>query len=271
MPKRATVAGPAFPSKYGNAEGYDSYMGRWSAALAPVFLDFASLSRPMSLLDVGSGTGNLLAAATTALPGTRLVGVDPSQALLRKARARPELAEATFIEGRAEALPFAVGVFDGCFSLLVLQEFPDRLAALREMRRVTRPGGIVAACVWDFSRMPVIASLVEAIKAVDPDAGAGLSTNSPLQVPDEARLTQDWIDAGLGEVLAGRIVVGSVFLNFNEFWHPLLSGSTPSTLTLAALPEPDRARVKSAMRKRFAAKPGGFSVVAEALVVRGRV
>ena len=151
--------GTPIARKYGDAAGYDSYMGHWSSALAPLFLGFAALQQPASLLDVGCGTGNLLVAAAALFPNARLVGVDPSAALLGKARARVELARAELLEGAAERLPFADATFDGCLSLLVLQEFADRLGTLREMRRVTRPGGVVAACQWDFARMPVIAAL----------------------------------------------------------------------------------------------------------------
>lgn len=164
--------------KYGDAEGYDSYMGRWSAALAPLFLQFAAVGRPVSLLDVGSGTGNLLAAVSAALPDARLVGIDPSATLLHQARARPELARVVFINGGAEGLPFLESTFDCCLSLLVLQEFSDRLGPLHEMRRVTRPGGIVGACQWDFSRMPVIAALVDAIARLDSAATYQLATRS---------------------------------------------------------------------------------------------
>jgi ubiquinone/menaquinone biosynthesis C-methylase UbiE len=270
MPKHAKIASTLSPRKYGDADGYDSYMGRWSAGLAPLFLEFASVGRPASLLDVGSGTGNLLAAAAVALPDTRLVGIDPSETLLLKARTRPELARVEFIEGGADALPFAVETFDCCLSLLVLQEFSDRLAALRAMRRVTRSGGIVSACVWDFTRMPIIAALVEAIATVDPVAGANLATNSPRLIADELELSQNWIEAGFKEVSADRISIVCHFRDFNDLWRPLLAGSTPSTLTLAALPRAARNIVHSLMSKRFDGKQGGFSVLSEALVVRGK-
>jgi SAM-dependent methyltransferase len=270
MPDQVPIESARAPAKYGDAEGYDSYMGGWSAALAPLFLTFAAVGRVASLLDVGSGTGNLLAAASTAMPGTRLVGVDPSKALSRKARQRPELAHVAFADGGAEALPFTAGTFDCCLSLLVLQEFPDLPAALGEMRRVTRPGGIVAACVWDFSRMPVIAVLVDAIAAVDPKLGNALAASAPPQIADEAGLARCWSEAGFAEVSAGRIAVARRFRDFDQVWRPLLAGSTPSTLTLAALPAPQRDAVQSIMRRRLAETPLGVSVVAEALVVRGR-
>ena len=148
--------------KYGDADGYDSYMGGWSAALSPIFLDFVGIDGPARVADIGCGTGNLLAALAARNPEASLVGIDPSLALLSKARLRPELAAAAFEVGAVEALPVQGGSADYTLSMLVLQEFADRPLALAEMRRITRVGGVVAACQWDFARMPIIAALIEA-------------------------------------------------------------------------------------------------------------
>ena len=261
------------PRKYGDAAGYDSYMGRWSTALAPRFLDFAALRQPASLLDIGCGTGNLLMAAAGHFPDARLVGIDPSAALLRKARGRVELAGADLLEGAAERLPFADANFDGCLSLLVLQEFVDRFATLREQLRVTRPGGVVAACQWDFARMPVIAALVDAISTIDSDMGERLATRSPDLISSEAELAAAWSGAGFREVATSRVEVIHQYRDFDELWISLLGGSTPSTLMLSALLADDRETVRQRMQSRFhVADPTSvLEVVAEALVVRGRV
>ena len=258
--------------QYGDADGYDSYMGGWSAALAPLFVKFAAVGEPASVLDVGCGTGNLLAELAVALPRAALTGVDPSTTLLDKARQRPELARVTFLEGTVEGLPFESGTFDCTLSLLVLQEFSDRLLAIREMRRVTRPGGIVAACQWDFSRMPVINALVEAISAINPAAGGQLSGNSRPVFAGESELLEYWIEAGFKSASAGRINVTRTFARFNDLWLPLLAGSTPSTLTLAALPVQQRETVRQRMQLQFhvASPTAPLQVTAEALVVRGR-
>jgi SAM-dependent methyltransferase len=268
----AASEGPPIERRYGDAAGYDSYMGHWSNALAPLFLQFVALQRPDALLDIGCGTGNLLAAAADLYPDARLVGVDPSPALLHRARARGELANAELLEGTAERLPSADATFDGCLSLLVLQEFADRSVTLREMRRVTRPGGVVAACQWDFARMPVIAALVDAIVAIDPAVGERLATRSSDLFNDEAELAAAWIGAGFEEVSADRIEVVRRYRNFDELWMSLLGGSTPSTLVLSALSSDKREAVRRGMQPRFhAASPtAGLEISAEALVVRGR-
>src|SRR4029079_1449789 len=118
------------------------------------------LTAPTALIDIGCGTGNLLVAASEFFPRAHLTGIDPSIALLSKARSRAELREAELVEGVADRLPFQDASFDASVSLLVLQEFSDLPAALREMKRVVRRAGTVAACQWDFARMPVIEALV---------------------------------------------------------------------------------------------------------------
>jgi ubiquinone/menaquinone biosynthesis C-methylase UbiE len=257
--------------KYGDADGYDLYMGGWSAALSPPFIAFAGGTAGNDVLDVGCGTGNLLAALTAAHPGTRLTGVDPSAALLAKARARAELNGSTLVAGSVEALPFADGRFSHVLSMLVLQEFTDRGRALGEMRRVTRAGGVVAGCQWNFARMPVIAAVVDAIDAVDAESGAGARRNWMPAFKDEAELSQCWTAAGLEEVSASHIAVTRDFANFDAVWQPLMGGSTPSTLTLASLPPERRARARELVKRSLGVcdEAAALAITAEALVVRG--
>jgi ubiquinone/menaquinone biosynthesis C-methylase UbiE len=258
--------------KYGDAEGYDAYMGGWSAALAPPFLSYAEVTSHAAVLDVGCGTGNLLIAIKAAYPGAKVAGVDPSAALLAKARRQPELADARLEEGTVEALPFDDLSFDRTLSLLVLQEFADRGRALGEMRRVTRRGGVVAGCQWDFVRMPVIDRLVASITEINPAAGQRIGANSPRVFDDEAELIDWWNRAGFDDVDAGRIAVARDFPDFDFIWRTLLKGPTPSTLTLASLPRAEQEAVYQRMAPSFPAGAGGtLRISAEALVVKGRV
>jgi SAM-dependent methyltransferase len=242
-------------------------MGQWSNALAPLFLRFALVEEPRSLLDVGAGTGSLLAAAAAMLPHARLAGIDPSAALLSRARRLPELAHADLREGVAEHLPFAPGSFDACLSLLVLQEFCDPPAALREFKRVTKPGGIVAAALWKFEGMPVIIALLDALAAVEPANVLASRPARPYQ--DEGALAAAWKQLGLRRVSAQPIKVERTFRDFDELWTPLLSGPTPSTKFLATLSKEKREAVCEHVRLRLTKGPGPFSLTAEALAVRG--
>jgi SAM-dependent methyltransferase len=257
---------PSRPRIYGDADGYDAYMGGWSVLLAPSFLRSALARPPAALLDIGCGTGNLLAAARRSFPRAALVGIDPSAALLARARRHSPLSSATLARAVAEALPFANASFDGALSLLVLQEFPEPQRALAEMRRVVRRGGCVAACQWDFARMPVIATLVEALVEVAPASALRLRTSRIFT--DEAELGHAWRQAGLGDVNVTRIGVTRDFPDFDALWHPLLTGPTPSTMMLAALPADEREAVRSLMLRRLGnGKP--LAITAEAFAVRG--
>jgi len=254
---------------YGDAPGYDAYMGRWSAALAPPFVRFACLSNPKSVLDIGCGTGNLLAAVCVEFPEAGLVGIDPSHALLDRTRARADLAGVELVEG-ADLSVFKGATFDACLSLLVLQEFSDLPEVLRQMRRVTRSGGVVAACQWDFAAMPVIAALVEAIASVDAATGARLAVRAPGLIADEGELAREWSLAGFAGVSTTRIRVVQEYPDFDAVWRPLLAGSTPSTLALARLPAVQQASVREHMLSRLVLPAEApIRLMAEALAVRG--
>ena len=258
--------------KYADADGYDAYMGGWSTILAEPFLDFASVQDGGTIVDLGCGTANLLAAAAMAFRKARLIGVDPSPALLAKARGRPELMRATLLEGGVESIPLKAATADFTLSLLVLQEFSDRPAAVSEMRRITRPGGTVAACQWGFARMPVIDALMTAIEVVRPSAVQSIAANSPQAFVEEGELFACWHNAGLVEVRTGRITVTRTFDVFEDLWRPLLTGSTPSTLMLASMSQPEQLAVREGMEERLRWQGSGpFSLSAEAIVVTGRV
>ncbi len=238
---------------------------------APKLVKFSGVKAGATVLDVGCGTGNLLAEVAARHPGVRFVGIDPSEALLRKARARADLSGARLLAGGVESMPFADGGFSHTLSMLVLQEFTDRERAIAEMRRVTGAGGIIAACQWDFAKMPVIDALVEAITEVDPVGGARLDRRSSPVFNDEGELVESWVRGGLADVTAGRIMVERTFAGFDRVWLPLLAGSTPSTLALAALSAAPQARVRTLMMRRFGVVDVGAAMTlrAEALVVRG--
>jgi ubiquinone/menaquinone biosynthesis C-methylase UbiE len=258
---------------YGNPAGYERYMGRWSMALAPTFLRFACSCEPGALLDMGCGTGSLMRTAARCFPRARLIGMDPVASYLRHARATVAPERADFVVGFVEQMPFADGMFDCCLSLLLLQEIREREPALREMRRVTRDGGIVAACQWDFGHgMPMSLAIREVLSAVAPDVYERLSKRQATAFTSEAELRQHWEAAGLADVETARLATTLAYASFDDLWQPLLSGSTPVTAAVAALPSDARDEVHRRLRKRFLGdRPdNAFSLRAEAFAVRGR-
>ena len=132
-----------------DGDAYELQMGRWSRRLAPILVDFADIARARRVLDVGCGTGNL-SACLARNPGIGSInGIDLSPAYIEHAKRTNDDARLNFEVGDACALPFTDAHFDHSFSMLALQFTPDIGLAVREMRRVTRPGGTVAAATWD--------------------------------------------------------------------------------------------------------------------------
>ena len=127
------------------ADAYDRFMGRYSRVLAPVFADFARVAGGMRILDVGCGPGALTTELVARTGAENVVAVDPSAPFVEAARARHP--GVTVELAPAEALPFASGAFDAALAQLVVHFMSDPVVGLTEMRRVTRPGGAVAACV----------------------------------------------------------------------------------------------------------------------------
>jgi SAM-dependent methyltransferase len=130
---------------------------RWRTAENSAAYLLPALQPGQSLLDVGCGPGNLtLDLAARVAPG-RVVGVDRSEAVLELARAEAAATEGapdvTFAVGDAYALPFEDGTFDVVHAHQLLQHLGDPVAALRELRRVARPGGVVAVRDADYAGM----------------------------------------------------------------------------------------------------------------------
>ncbi|MGW6710180.1 class I SAM-dependent methyltransferase, partial [Streptomyces sp. NPDC054956] len=131
-------------------DAYERYMGRWSRPLADEFV--AWLDRPDGLrwLDVGCGTAALTAAVAGRCRPRTVVGLDRSAGFVAAARASAP-APAHFLVADGLALPVRDAVCDVAVSGLVLNFLPTPSAAVAEAYRVVRPGGLVAAYVWDYA------------------------------------------------------------------------------------------------------------------------
>ncbi|MEV0323067.1 class I SAM-dependent methyltransferase [Streptomyces sp. NPDC050658] len=115
------------------------------------------------ILDVGCGTGYFSRrAAASVTPGGRVTGIDPSQPMIEYATRRAP-ANCTFQTASAQELPFGDASFDVIVSSLAIHHLPDgdRLVALREMRRVLRPGGRLL--LVDYGRLPRHLRLTKAL------------------------------------------------------------------------------------------------------------
>jgi SAM-dependent methyltransferase len=231
---------------FADERGYESLMGRWSRLLGGELMRFAGIGEGERVLDVGCGTGSLASALLADHPGVEVVGVDPSPAFVAAARAR--VPEARFEVGDAQDLNFGDGSFDRSFSMLVLNFVPDPALAAAEMRRVTRPGGSVAACVWDYGGgMGMLRRFWDAAVALDPAAADRHEARMPLCRQGE--LASLWNRTRLEKVRQEALEISTPFSSFADFWQPFLSGVGPSGAYAASLPLEKREALEAALRR----------------------
>jgi SAM-dependent methyltransferase len=253
-----------------NAEGYEKLMGRFSRRLADSFIGFTGASPAEKILDVGCGTGAMTFALAQRGDHAAIVGIDVSEPYVAFARARNADPRITFEIADASSIPLPSGHFDRAVSQLVLQFLPDPLPAVTEMRRVVRPGGLVAACVWDsFGGQPHIRMLWDTASALGLDKARNLFR--PLSTAGE--LAAMWRKAGLTQVKDDTITMRFEFANFDDYWTPFLSGDgPPGQMVMGLLPE-QRATLEQQLRHVFlSGRPDGHrSFIAAAWICKGIV
>jgi len=262
------VAGPVEVWAAGDA--YEPYIGRWSRLVAREFLAWLGPAAGGSWLDVGCGTGALAATVLTTADPAALVGLDPSAGFLANARARLDDRRARFVVADARRLPLAGARFDAVVSGLVLNFVPDPAAAVAEMARVARPGGRVAAYVWDYAGgMELIRRFWDAAAALDP-AAADLDEGRRFPLCRPEPLAGLFRDAGLGEVAVRAVQVPTVFRDFDDYWTPFLGGQGPAPGYVLSLDEAGRVALREELAARLpAAADGSIALAARAWAVAG--
>ena len=253
---------------FSESDGYERFMGRWSRLLAPPFARFAQVGDRDRVLDVGSGTG-ALAFASAAITSAQVTGVERSTAYVRYAQEHADDQRVRFEVGDAVALPFADDVFDRTLSMLVLNFVPDSATALREMIRVTRPGGTVAASVWDYGDgMEMLRAFWDEAVAMDPEIASRDERHMPLST--RGALADLWRVQGLCDIKEQPLTIETEFSSFDDYWQPFLCGQGPAGAYVASLTGSARHALQSRLNERFATDTG-FSLRARAWAVRGLV
>jgi SAM-dependent methyltransferase len=242
------------------ADAYDRFMGRYSVQLSPQLADFAQIGAGQRVLDVGSGPGALTAELIAR--GAEVTAVDPSPPFVEAIRERHPGVEAQVAP--AEQLPFEDGTFDAALAQLVVHFMSDPVAGLREMARVTREGGVVAACVWDHGGAQTpLAPFWHAVHDLDPDEEG--ETN--LAGAQEGALTQLFGEAGIRDVEETSLPINVEHATFEEWWEPFTLGVGPAGAYVAQLEHTQRNTLRDALRERLGEE---FTLTARAWCARGR-
>ncbi len=247
------MTGRATDDAFSAAAAYEGYMGRWSRQLAPRFLDWLRPPADADWLEVGCGTGALSAAILAQAAPRSLLAIDPAAGFVAQARAQLGGPRARFEVADGAALPATDASRDVVASGLVLNFIPDRLAALAEIRRVLRPGGLFGFYVWDYpgGGMGFIAAFWAAATLLDP-AAAAVEQGARFAFCTPVGLTALCRDAGLPAPTVEPLEMTTRFADFEAFWQPFTLGAGPAGGYLAKQPPERQSAIRDKLAERFA-------------------
>ena len=250
-----------------SVDAYDRYVGRYSRQLAERLIDRAGVHPGQTALDVGCGPGALTSALVALLGAENVAAVDPSAAFADACRQRHPGVRVEV--ATAESLPFGNAQFDATLAQLVVNFMADAVAGVGEMRRVTRPGGAVAAAVWDYADgMTLIRTFWDSVSATAP-GHAGDEQQMRHATPTE--LSDLWDTVGLTDVSVAGATISADYRDFEDLWSPLEAGVGPAGAYTAALDTEDREALKKEFARRLGVSDQPFQLSARAWVVTGRV
>ena len=244
-------------------DAYARFMGRFAVPLGLAFADFAGIAPGQRVLDVGCGPGALTTELVRRVGADHVAAIDPSPPFVAGLHER--LPDVDVVTGTAEHLPHPDREFDATVAQLVVHFMSDPAGGLREMARVTRPDGVVAACVWDHDggRSP-LSTVWDCARELDPGAIA----EDGLPGARAGHLEELAAAAGWSDVVSGVLTVTVPSASFEEWWEPYTFGVGPLGEYVRSLDDTARARLRDRCAERLG--PAPFSITASAWAVRGR-
>ena len=257
------------PMNFADSAAYERLMGRWSRAVAPVFLDWLAPPHRACWLDVGCGTGILAETVLELCAPVAVCAVDSEPAQVAAAACGPAGGRAAFQVADARKLPFADASFDVVASALVVNFIPERSRAMAEMRRVARSEGTLGAYVWDFAEeLSPSGPLRRALRRFGAEFPAIPGTDASCL---EA-LSDLFLEVGLEQVETRTIDVCLAYTNFEDFWKAQTPAYAPTTKVIASMKEGEQARLMRAVQASLPAGPNGsIEYFARANAVKARV
>jgi len=242
-----------------SADAYGRFMGRYSEQLAVRFADFAGVRSPATALDVGCGPGALTAVLVERLGDSAVAAVEPSAPFVAAARERFPTVDVR--QASAEELPFDGGRFDLVLAQLVVHFMADAVRGLAEMVRVARPGGTVAACVWDYAgrRSPL-----DPFWAAAHDVTPTVRDETMLAGARRGHLAELFSETGLPDAESGELTVEVRYASFEDWWEPCTLGIGPAGVHVASLSTVERRRLRERCQGLLPAAPFTLRGVAHA-------
>ncbi len=255
---------------WANAAAYEQYMGRWSRLVARQFVAWLAVPAGTTWLDMGCGTGALTETIFESASPRYVVGTDASQSYVAYLRRQLTDQRLCFDVGDASVLNFNDEFYDNTVAGLILNFVPEPRQAVAEMARVTKPGGTVAAFVWDYAgEMQLLRRFWDAAVALDP-AARELDEGVRFAICKPEPLAALFRHAGLKDVATRAIDVPTVFRDFDDYWSPFLGGQGPAPSYAMSLSDERRAALREQLRARLPiGTDGSIALSARAWAVRG--
>jgi SAM-dependent methyltransferase len=248
---------------------YGRFVGRYAPSLAAALIGAVGLEPDDRVLDVGCGPGGLATALAGVVGQENVAAVDPSQPFVSVCRARLPIADVRV--AAAEELPFEDDSFDAAFAQLVVNFMSDPARGVREMKRVVRPGGTVAACTWDYrDGMTMLRAFWDAAHEVAPDEAAEFDEGKNMRYATLDELTRLWETVELEEVEGGELSVTVGYEDFDDLWAPFPSGIGPAGAFCASLEPEQQQALRAALARRLGDPEGSFELSARAWYAVGR-
>ena len=226
------------------AEHYDRFMGRYTVPLASALANEVGVGEEMRVLDVGCGPGGLTSELADRAGAENVAAIDPAEQFVTSCQERNPGADVR--QGVAEELPWEDDTFDASLSCLVIAFMRDPDAGLRQMARVTKPGGRVGICMWDIAGggMTMLRLFWDAMRSVKPD----IEGEQQRAGTSEGDIAERLRRAGLRDVAGGALEVRADYSGFEDFWEPFTFAVGPAGQALAKLEDEAKAAVRESIR-----------------------